>query len=113
MMLSTAQHILMRTLYLNTIKETGVPKYYVWTKNTDYRTVCAIFKLGLITSSSFRNNLPTNIQLTQRGFDYGYEHFREEDDNTQQRDNCKRNEIYIKGNSEYKKDVRAKLYHPV
>ena len=80
-MLSKAQHILMRELYFRTIKETGTPKYYVWTNNVDYRTVCSLYKLGLIHSDSIRGNLPTNFQLSQEGYDYGVKHFGDETSN--------------------------------
>lgn len=110
MILTTTQHTLLRELYFKTINEKGIPKYYVWTKNTDSRTVYALFKLGFISSSHIRNNLPTNMQLTQEGYNYGWEHFRDIEE--QGRDK-RINGIYIEGTREYKKDIRRKLYRRV
>ena len=107
--LTKAQHLFMRELYFKTEQEV-TPKAYIWTKNTDYRTICALYKMGMITSTVLRNNQPTNVMLTQEGYDYGFTNFGKEEDHCDEELHQNSDEIFIKGSQQYKKECRLHLY---
>jgi len=68
MKLTKSQTLILKELYEKTLVYPN--KYFVWTKWVDYRTICALYKIGLIESSYVKNNLPTNMKLTPQGVIY-------------------------------------------
>lgn len=65
-MLSTAQKLVLRELYEKTLTNPTI-NFFIWTKWVDYRTICSLYKKGLVESSHVKNNMPSNIKLTIDG----------------------------------------------
>lgn len=73
--LTSTQHTVVVSLYELTITKPNV-MWFVKTHNLNVATIKTLYKNGWIETDKAINNVPTRFRLTEKGIEYGRQHYR-------------------------------------